>query len=268
MQNDHPYLRSIINAFVSGLLATLGVYFSRPPVTIPPGTIAPAPPAPIIIQPAPQSPPMPDPPLAKPEGKADAPAALVRIQFGSAGCTATVIGPRREDGRWNVMTAAHCVKRVGDRGSARFKDGRVCGIQVTSLNTTSDVAWCVTETNSEVYPFANLAHASPAVGEKVWHAGYGVDAPGNREDGIVEAGPDSSGQLRFRLSVSSGDSGGGICLNEKNEVLSPVCCTTAKGRVAQVWGCSPEAAARARPTSMAMDGWEPLEIPERMPVMP
>jgi hypothetical protein len=262
---DRPYLRSAINAIVGALLATLGVYFSRPPVTIPPDQRPPITLPPITIQPPA---PMPEPqplPKPKPQATPDAPAALVRIQIGNSGCTATVIGPRREDGRWWLLSAAHCTKRVGDRGSARLKDGRTFGFFVASREEAPDVAWLVTETNSEEYPFALLAQTSPKPGDKVWHAGYGVHVPGNREDGTVEAGPDQNGQIRYRLSVSSGDSGGGICLNEKNEVISPVCCTTAKGQVAQVWGASPEASARARPTVMALDGWEPIEIPQRMP---
>lgn len=264
--NDRPYLRSALNAIIGALLATLGVYLSKPPVTIPPIVLPPI----VLPKPAPVPPgeppaPMPS-PTRPPEPKADAPAAIARITFGNSGCTATIIAPRRTDGKWDVMTAAHCITRIGQHGTMRLKDGRTSGVVVTALNTNADVAWLVTETNSETYPFALLASTSPAVGSKVWHAGYGVDAPGNREDGTVEAGPDSNGQLRFRLSVSSGDSGGGICLNEKNEVVAAVCCTTAKGQVAQVWGCSPEAAHRAKPTTMALDGWEPLDIPLRMPV--
>ncbi len=265
---DRPYLRSAINAVVSALLATLGVYLAKPPVTVPPATTPPAALPPIVINPpAPMPEPKPEPPR-KPTPTPDAPAALVRIQIGNAGCTATVMGPRREDGRWWLLTAAHCTRAVGDRGSARLKDGRTFGFHVATREPNADVAWLVSETNSDEYPFAVLAATSPAVGSKVWHAGYGVDRPGNREDGTVEAGPDQNGQVRFRLSVSSGDSGGGICLNERNEVISPVCCTTAKGQMAQVWGASPEACARARPTVMALEGWDPIDVPLRMPVKP
>src|SRR6185312_15261015 len=79
---------------------------------------APPPPAP---QPQPQpEPPKPDP---KPEPKPDTAKAIARIQFGNAGCTCTVIGPRRDDGSWWCLTASHCVKGVGQRGTMRMLDG-------------------------------------------------------------------------------------------------------------------------------------------------
>jgi hypothetical protein len=79
----------------------------------------------------------------------------------------------------------------------------------------------------------------------------------------VQAGPDVNGQLRFGLNVSSGDSGGGICLNEANEVVSCVCCTTKIAAPAQVWGACPEAIHRLKPTVMALDDWTPVPIPTR-----
>jgi hypothetical protein len=145
----------------------------------------------------------------------------------------------------------------------RLLDGRTTGIVVAAVDRTSDACWCYTETNSEVYPFANLAERSPQPGSKVWHAGYGVHIPGNREDGHVEALPDQNGQCRFHLSVSSGDSGGGICLNDSGEVISPVCCTTRLSGPGSVWGASPEAARRLKPTTMVLDDWTPVEMPIR-----
>jgi len=260
---ERPWLHWILTAAVSAALAFIGAKWG---IHIPPPPPLPATPPPVIIQPPPPAPKV-EPPAA-PEPKADAPAAIGRIQFGTAGCTATVIGPRREDGRWWVLTAAHCVRGIGQHGVMRLKDGRTTGITVAAVNERADCCWCVTETNSEVYPFAVLARQSPVPGTRVWHAGYGVHVPGNREDGQVEAGPDQNGQIRMRLSVSSGDSGGAICLNEQDEVVSCVCCTTAKGQVAQVWGASPEAIHRAKPTSMALDDWNPVEIPVRPAEVP
>lgn len=226
----------------------------------------PIPPPPPIDIPAPVVvlPPSPKPPIG-PENEASPQpaAAIVRLSFTGVGCSGTVIGPRRADGRWWVMTAAHCCKSVGQHGTIRFLDGRYVGVTVASIDAKPDVAWLVTDPGAEVYPFALLARSSPAVGTKIWHAGYGVDRPGNREEGEVLAGPDTNGQLRFRLSVSSGDSGGGILMNENGEVLSAVCCTSSRGQLADVWGVSPEAAARAKPTAMVLDNWAPSEIPIR-----
>lgn len=246
-------------AILAAVLATLGnrqFPGPQPPITLPPIVLPPvAPPAP--AEPAPKTPPAPP--------KADPLAAIGRIQFGNAGCTATIIGPRLADGRYWALTAAHCVSAKGQRGSMRLRDGRSFGLVVQAIDRESDCCWCLTDTNAQELPHATVARSSPAVGSRIWHAGYGVDVPGNREDGTVEAGPNAEGQIRMRLSVSSGDSGGGICLNDSGEVISCVCCTTERGAVAQVWGASPEAIHRLKPAFAVSEEWTPLEIPHRMP---
>lgn len=216
-----------------------------PIITIPPGTLPPGSPSPDVP---------PDPPNA-----------IVRLSLRGVGCSATVIGPRRQDGRWWILTAAHCVERTGQAGTIRFLDGRVTSVSVQSFDRTADVCWMATDDNSLVLPYALLAAASPPIGTKIWHAGYGVDRPGNREQGEILSGPDSKGQLRMKLNVSSGDSGGGIVMNDRGEVVSCVCCTAGRGVLTDTWGASPEAAQRAKPTAMVLDDWVPLEIPLRMP---
>lgn len=255
MNKDRPWLRSALNAAITILGAFLAIRFG-----IPPGTIPPIPAPPPQVQPAP---PVPIPTPPENQGKPDTFGAIGRITFGSAGCTATIIGPRRPDGRWNVLTASHCVNGVGARGTMTLKDGRRTGLLVTAFDPKADCAWAVTDTNSEAYPFALLADYTPDVGTKVWHAGYGVDKPGNREDGELTAGPDSNGQIQFSLSVSSGDSGGAIVQDSNGRVLSCVCCTSARGTRARVWGAGPAAIARLLPTDLALDGWVPLPVPIR-----
>lgn len=197
-----------------------------------------------------------------PEGKLDPVGAIGRIQFGSAGCTATVVGPRRADGKWDVLTAAHCVSGVGARGRLTMKDGRSLDIKVVVHQRTPDVAWCVTEQAVADMPHAMLADRNPEPDTGIWHMGYGVDKPGNREEGIITEGENRDGQLRMLLSVSSGDSGGGIFRKDTNELVSVVCCTSGIGRRASMWGCSTEAARRARPSSTSkLDGWNPVPIP-------
>ena len=207
-------------------------------------------------------PPKPDP---KPpgDGKLDPVNALGRIRFGTAGCTATVIGPRRPDGRWDVLTAAHCVSGVGARGTLTLKDNRSVGIRVVAFHKTPDVAWCVTDDEVKDLPYAVIAESNPAVDTPVWHMGFGVDKPGNREDGTVAERENGQGQLRMVLSVSSGDSGGGIFRADTNELVSVVCCTSGMARKVSMWGCSAEVARRTRPKAAddADDAWVPVPIP-------
>lgn len=250
-------------ALVAAVLAALGSYFGTQPKSPADPPANPQAVAPQIPEPKPAVPEVAPPP--KPAPKPDPVNAIGRIQFGNAGCTATVIGPRRPDGRWDVLTAAHCVVGEGQHGTMKFKDGRLVGVVVVSLDRRQDACWLVTESN-DVFPFAHLAEKNPAIGSKVWHMGYGVHIPGNREDGTVTANANSDGQIEFRLSVSSGDSGGGIALNENGEIVGAVCCTTARNQVARVWACSPETAAklRAAKTDVSTE-WTPLEIPLVVP---
>jgi hypothetical protein len=212
--------------------------------------------------PVPPVPPKPDP--KPPEGgKLDPVNALGRIRFGNAGCTATVIGPRRPDGRWDVLTAAHCVSGVGARGTLTLKDGRSFGIRVVAYHKTPDVSWCVTDDEVKDLPYALIAASNPAVDTPVWHMGFGVDKPGNREDGTVAERENAQGQLRMVLSVSSGDSGGGIFRSDTNELVSVVCCTSGMARKVSMWGCSAEVARRTRPKPAedADEAWVPVPIP-------
>lgn len=186
---------------------------------------------------------------AKPgAGKLDPINATGKLRFGGAGCTATVIGPRRADGRWDVLTAAHCVGGVGDRGTITLKDGRTLGLKVAVHNEKADFAWAITDDAVEGLAYATLAAGEPAVGVKVWHQGYGIDKPGNREDGFVDAQADDAGQLRMVLSVSPGDSGSGVFRDDTGELVAVVCCTTGLGERVRMWGASSAVILKARPT--------------------
>jgi hypothetical protein len=201
-------------------------------------------------------------PIPPPEIKPNPTQALGKIRFGNAGCTATVIGPRRPDGKWDILTAAHCVSGEGQRGTLTLKDGRTLAIKVVAHHKTPDLAWCVTEEVIAEMPFAFLAEKNPEVGTAIWHMGYGVDKPGNREDGSITAAENGDGQLRMSLSVSSGDSGGGIFRTDTNELVSVVCCTSGMGQKVSMWGGSAEAARRTRPKNTdAEETWTPLPIP-------
>jgi len=179
----------------------------------------------------PDKPPTPTPPMNMEK-------AIVKLRFGSAGCTATIVAPRRTDGRWDVLTAAHCTGDIGSKGSVILQDGKTFPVSVVARNRTSDFSWLIADANEPPPGMALLAQELPPIGTKVWHKGYGVDRPGNKEDGLVTQMPGTSQQLRFELNVSSGDSGSGIFRTDNSELVGVVCCTTAVGRKVSMYGCS------------------------------
>jgi hypothetical protein len=222
----------------------------------------PIPPPPVITQP-PDPPPAPPAPPTPPAPTPNALAAIVRISSGNVGCSATVIGPRRPDGRWWVLTASHCVSGTGQRWSMRFRDGRTSGFQVVNFDRRADWCWGVTDTDAADLPFALTADSTPAVGTKIWHAGYGIDVPGNREDGTITSGVLSDGKIQMRMSVSSGDSGGGIVIDSAGRIVSTVCCTSNVGGRGEVYGAAPESFNTGRRDTVSLDEWKPIPIPVR-----
>jgi hypothetical protein len=236
-------LAHFVLALVAGLAGGLGGGSIRPGVV-----------APVVVPPV-------DPPVVvvPPSVPVDPVASVHRVSFGNAGCTGTVVLPRRVDGRWLVLSAGHCVSGVGQKGQLCLPDGCL-GLSVVSVDRVSDCSWSVTDSSELALVGVRLAASSAAVGARVWHCGFGVDRPGSREDGVVEAGPDGKGQCRYRLSVSSGDSGAGIFSSLSGELLSPVCCTERKGSVASVWGASPESCSRVRRVDAGFP-WIGLDIP-------
>jgi len=185
----------------------------------------------------------PPPPQPKPHSPVEA---IVKIRFGSAGCTATIIGPQRSDGRWDVLSAAHCISGVGANGQMVLKDGRSYKLTVAKVNRTADISWLLSEPIAEQLPSAALATTAPPPGTKIWHMGYGFHLPGNREDGTINSAIDSNGQIRMKLNVSSGDSGGGIFHADTGELVACVCCTSGIAKFADVWGGSSIAALKLR----------------------
>lgn len=173
--------------------------------------------------------------------------AIGRITFGKSGCTATVIGPIFDDDRQiAALTAAHCVA-LGQRGKMTLKDGRTFDVVCVARDASSDCAWLTAARPEGYIPYLLLADDPPPPGSKVWHQGYGIDRPANREWGSFTATAPTRNQLRYRLSVSPGDSGGGIVCDATGKVLSPVCCTTRLSGTGDVWGASPAACSAIRP---------------------
>lgn len=202
----------------------------------------------VIIEGNPAKPPPAAPP-AKPahQTKEEAERALCRLRVGSSGCTATVIGPRRADGKWDILTAAHCWGAAVTTGTVTLQDGRTLKVRRVAIDRNADICWMVTEDPVESLPHAWLSPAVPEKGSACWHAGWGVDRPRNTERGTVSGPVDRNGQLPMHLSVSSGDSGGGIFRSDTNQVISCVCCTRAKGAAAPMWGGACTVASAMRP---------------------
>lgn len=224
--------------------------------------------APIPKQPNPQ-------PNPQPQAKPDPVKATGRIRFGNAGCTATIIG-KRIDGRWDVLTAAHCIDAIGQKGTLYTRGGLTIPVTVVTrdpLPNGSDISWLVTDKPVDSLPFAELAADIPPAGTEIWHNGYGIDKPENVESGIVN-GRTTGGQLDMTLSVSSGDSGGGIFRKSDGKLVAVVCCTTERGAKVRMYGGHSVRAAELRPKTIdpklledstglvpEAPGWIPLEIP-------
>jgi hypothetical protein len=189
----------------------------------------------------------PAPPPAAVPPKPTPKAALGRLRVGNSGCTATVIGPRRSDRRWDVLSANHCLPRGYTKGTLTMPDGRTLALTLSTREAKSDLAWFVTDEKHDSLPFAMLATKAPVVGTAIWHAGFGVDKPGNVETGKVLAGEDASRQISMYLNVSHGDSGGGIFREDTGELIAVVCCTRGVGRLTQMFGGSSVRAIELRP---------------------
>lgn len=224
----------LILAFVAGLF--LG---GRP---VPPPPVLPSPPPPIVQPPLPL-PPLPLPPSPLPPViPRDPKDALLTLYAGSSQCSATVIGPRRADGSWDVLSAAHCVGSIGQRVSLRTRGGRKISGVVTVRAARPDIAWIKTEVIEDLH-YLLLSRSVPEVNEPIWHSGTGRDRPGNVERGVVTVPSDSNGMWRGRISVSPGDSGCGIISERTGEVIGTLYGTggnlTIGGHCASAWAHRP-----------------------------
>jgi len=212
--------------FATGLLSALvGVWAIRCPPCDP---HQPFPVPPIL---APPTSPLPVPPAPKPPQAADAVQATARFSAGSVGCTCTILGPTPRKGYVAVLTATHCVGRVGGRFTVTLKSGKRYEATTIAIDREADCALGVIQTD-DVLPWAKIADRDPEPGVKVWQAGYGVGKPEKRYDGTVEKV--GAAQTQMRIRFFSGDSGGGIFRDDTNELVSVVCCTNGP----QGWGAT------------------------------
>lgn len=187
--------------------------------------------------------------------------AIGRLRIGNSGCTATIVGPiDADDAKIELLTAAHCI-RVNDAAMFTMHDGRILHCKCVSRDAGADAAWLVADNPKGDLPYLLLADDMPQRGEAVFHQGFGIDRPGNKEVGLFEQVADNGRKCMYRLNVSPGDSGGAIVLDRDFSILSPVCCSSNRGGMGDVFGATPMACAKIRPSRVA-DGEEPgLYIP-------
>ncbi len=187
--------------------------------------------------------------------------ALGKLRIGSAFCTATVIGPLDEgDSHVDILTAAHCIK-LNEAGLFTMSDGRVLHAKCIARDAASDCAWLRAVHPGGDVAYLLLADELPDVGEAVFHQGFGIDKPENKEVGLFKGVTGNGKQCNFRLSVSPGDSGGAIILDHNGRVVSPVCCTTRIAGVGDVYGATPKACAACRPQNRTSEDEPPLLNP-------
>lgn len=244
------FLGRLVPALLAALLAGLGVAI---PVRMSGCGSAPTVPT------CPAPPPDTKPPAPGPTK--DPVAAIGRLAMDGGFCSATVVTAPDAAGRQRLVSAAHCVERVGERVTfIPRQGGHTIPCTVLAFDRKADISIIATAEPTNL-PYIGVAQQTPPVGSEVMHAGFGVDVPGNVERGQVLAGVNPDGQVRYRLSVSPGDSGGGICLTSAGELLSPVCCTDRLAGVGNVWGGSPENIRRmlANPTQFL--GLPPKPMP-------
>ena len=217
--------------------------------------------------PPPAPPTTPDTPPTAPADPATNPLdALGRLAMAGGYCSATPVTPLGKDGKQTLLSAAHCVKSVGESCQFFTRAGRMVKASVTAINRQADACLLVTEELKEPLPYLLVATETPATGTTVFHSGFGVDVPGNVEKGRILQRDTGSGQVMFSLSVSPGDSGGGICVDGSGRLVSPVCCTTHLAQVGQVYGARPEVVRQMMMSPASFISLPPQEMPQRMPV--
>ena len=240
---------AIVVAVLSALLSFLGSRFGVPApiVTIPEQKATPTPPTPQKPAEVPAS---------------DPRSAIGKIVMKGGYCSGTVVNPQQADGSYTVVSASHCFKVTGEDVSFILRDGRQVKATVIAIDRTPDIAILRTAPVATPLPFVLVADRTPDVGSKVFHAGFGIDNPGNTEYGTITDRETPQGQVVYRLSVSPGDSGGGICLDAAGRLLSPVCCTTNLAAVGSVFGGSPENINRMLKNPTEFIAMPPAVMPE------
>lgn len=223
---------------VGALLLSKYLGITIPPTIIQPPDTA----APIINIHPPTAPPQDTQPPKTPKPVSDPVPAISHFIVAGERCTCTVVGPQIVTGRWDVLCAAHCVKRVGQIATVCVPNVGCYQARVESIDRKADVAWLTFRSGASL-PYATLADALPDAGTAIWQQGFGVDQPGVRKPGTVVSTTSVAPQIEMKLHVSPGDSGGGIFRQDTGELVAVV---SSYGS-GSTFGGSSVAALRSRP---------------------
>lgn len=185
-----------------------------------------------------------------------------RISHGNSGCSATVIDRHRDTGAYILVTAAHCVSGERSRVSVHVPSmGTITGY-VVAYDRQRDAAVIETTPTDYTLYASRVSTTRRPLGRRVWHIGYGVDRPGNREAGTIIGYDDTSSQYMSDVSVSSGDSGSGVHDADDDTVCGTVCCVVSSG--GRRWTQFTDISVHMRIYSdmvYSVDRWNPVDIP-------
>jgi len=179
-------------------------------------------------EPDPKPKPTPPPEPTPKEKRENAINSVVKIRTQYSLCSATIVF--QFESQVTLFTAAHCVSRQGQVFDVETRSGVKFQATVAAFDRKSDLAVLLAKYSGKL-PYTPIARGYK-LGEKVFHCGFGRHIPGNVEEGELISIGDY--QNAYSLSVSPGDSGGGI-FNADGEWMGAVCCTTNLDRVGTVW---------------------------------
>lgn len=183
-----------------------------PPAEKPPAAVPEKP----AEKPQPAAPEKPQPPSSYEPKRA-----AVHFRSGSAGCSGTFLAignPRK----YFLLTAAHCISGLGVKCEIEFEGRKLTG-KVVARQASVDIALVTVEYDGPPLPVARIASSPPAVGDRLWHKGYGVDKPGNVEHGKVVTVGDADDPCWYTTRLSSGDSGSGQFREDTGELVALGC---------------------------------------------
>lgn len=192
----------------------------------------------------------------------DAKRSTYRISHGRSGCSATCVGRDSVDGSYILYTAAHCVDRIGDIVTVHVDSNTRIRSTVIGLDKVSDA--CVIRTQpTRIRLYSSRVYSGKASnGVRVWHIGYGIDKPGNREEGSIIGYDSDRRQYMSDISVSSGDSGSGVHTVDGDYVVGTVCCTVSVG--GRRWTQFTDVQEHVRLFTSVddmLDVWQPIQLP-------